>query len=147
MIFLLWGIPIQLLWVARMIWTSTLGYVVKMSGQFFKNVKQTRIAFSNMQAEFAACHEVTIQTIWSNNFVSGYKLLILFRILKIFFVPKNSSMMFYSKNDNRSSCRKSILIYYLVVGNKFKAWQTVIKHINRQMIVHSLTKGLVSKPY
>ena len=52
------------------------GYVFLMAGGAvsWKNLKQTLVASSIMEAEFVACYEASNQSIWLGNFVSGLQL-------------------------------------------------------------------------
>ena len=55
---------------------STSGYIFILVGGAvsWKNVKQSLIAFSTMEAEFIACYEASNQAIWLWNFITRLRI-------------------------------------------------------------------------
>ena len=80
----------------------------------WKSVKQSVIAASTMEAEFVACFEVTFQTNWLRNFISGLRLVNnIDRLLKIY--CDNTAIVFFSKNGKYSKGAKHMELKYFSV--------------------------------
>ena len=64
-----------------------------------------------MEAEFVACYEVMIHTLWLRNFISGLGVVdTITKPLKIYF--DNSAAVFFSKNDKYSRGAKHMELKY-----------------------------------
>lgn len=128
---------------------STFGYVFLLAGGAisWKSRKQSVIATSTMEAEFVACFEATIQSLWLRNFVSGLHIMDnIERPLKIY--CDNSAVVFFSKNDKYSKGAKHMDLKYLSVKEEVQKKRVSIEHIGTAlMIADPLTKGLPPKTF
>ena len=108
----------------------------------WRNVKQTLIATSTMEAEFVSCFEATSHGAWMKSFISRLRIFYsISRPLKVF--CDNSAAVFLAKNNKRGSRSKHIDIKYLVIREHVKDKTMVIKHISIElMIANPLTKGM-----
>ena len=82
---------------------STFGYLFLLAGGAisWKSAKQSVIAASTMEAEFVACFEATVHSLWLRNFVSGLGIVdSIAKPLKIY--CDNSAVVFFSRNDKYS---------------------------------------------
>ncbi|RVW13227.1 Retrovirus-related Pol polyprotein from transposon TNT 1-94 [Vitis vinifera] len=95
-----------------------------------KNVKQTLIASSTMEAEFIACYEALDHGIWLQNFI--IELRIVDGIEKPLRINcDNKAAELYSKNNRSSSKSKHIDIQFLVVKERVQSLQVSIEHITQ----------------
>ena len=86
---------------------STFGYLFMLArgAISWKSAKQTIIASSNMEVEFAACFEATIHGLWLQNFISGLGIVdSVSKPLRIY--CDNFVAVFFSKNDKYSKGAK-----------------------------------------
>jgi len=100
---------------------STFSYVFLLAGGAvsWKSGKKSVIATSTMEAEFVACFEATIQSLWLRNFGSGLRIIDnIERPLKIH--CDNAAAVFFSKNDRYSKGAKHMDLKYLSVKKKYK---------------------------
>ena len=89
---------------------STYGYLFLLAGGTvsWKCGKQSIIATSTMEAEFVACFEATIHTLWMRKFISGLGIVdSIDRPLRIY--CDNFAAVFFSKNDKYSKGAKHIV--------------------------------------
>ena len=78
----------------------TFGYLFLLANGVisWKSAKQSVIATSTMEAEFVACFEATIQSLWLRNFISGLGIIdSIAKPLRIY--CDNTVAVFFSKND------------------------------------------------
>ena len=113
----------------------------------WKSVKQTLIAPSTIEAEFIACHEVTLQAIWLQNFISG--LIIVDSISKPIKVSyDNFAAVFFSKNNKYSSKSKYIDLNYHIVKNRARDQKVSTEHISTDsMLADPFTKALALQKF
>ena len=100
-----------------------------------------------MEAEFVACYEATIQTLWLRNFISGLGVVdTITKPLKIY--CDNTAAVFFSKNDKYSKGAKHMALKYFVVKEEVQKHRVCIEHIRTDlMIADPLTKGLQPKTF
>ena len=96
----------------------------------------------HVKAEFVVCFEVTIQTNWLRNFISGLGILdSIVRLLKMY--CDNSATIFFTKNEKYSKGAKHMELKYIVVMREIQKQRVSIEHISTNlMIIDPLTKGL-----
>lgn len=106
-------------------------------------IKQTLIASSIIQAEFVTCYQATIQAFAWKTLFQGFRLSNqLLSKLKIF--HSNFSVVFYSKDNKRSSSTKHIEIKYLGDRDKVKDGLIIVEHIGSKAVkADLLTKVFV----
>ncbi|XP_075102326.1 secreted RxLR effector protein 161-like [Nicotiana tabacum] len=95
---------------------STFGYLFQLAEEAisWKSAKQSVIAISTMEEEFAACFEATIHALWLRNFISGLGVVdTITKPLKIY--CDNSAAIFFSKNDKYSKGAKHMELKYFTV--------------------------------
>ncbi|XP_038970866.1 secreted RxLR effector protein 161-like [Phoenix dactylifera] len=95
---------------------STFGYLFLLAGGAisWKSAKQTSTALSIMEAEFVACFEATVHSLWLRNFISGLGIVdSIARPLRIF--CDNTAAVHFSRNDKYSNGAKHIELKYFVV--------------------------------
>ena len=128
---------------------STFGYVFLLDGGAisWKSGKQSIIATSTMEAEFVACFEATIQSLWLRNFTLGLGIVdSIARPLRIY--CDNSAAVFFSKNDKYSKGAKHMELKYLSVKEEVQKQKVSFEHIGTDlMIADPLTKGLLPKTF
>jgi len=128
---------------------STFGYLFLLAGGAisWKSGKQSIIASSTMEAEFVACFEATVHTLWLRNFISGLRIVdTIEKPLRIY--CDNSAAVFFSKNDKYSKDVKHMEIKYLSVKEEVKKHRVSFEHIRTDMMVADpLTKGLAPKAF
>lgn len=128
---------------------STFGYVFLLAGGAisWKCGKQSVIATSTMEAEFVACFEATVQSLWLRNFVSGLQIIDnIERPMKIY--CDNAAAVFFSKNDRYSKGAKHMDLKYLSVKEDVQNKRVSIDNIGTdRMIADPLTKGLPPKTF
>ena len=72
-----------------------------------------------MEAEFVACYEATIHTLWLQNFISGLEIVdTIIKPLKIY--CDNSTVVFFSKNNKYSRGAKHMELKYFVVKEELQ---------------------------
>ena len=100
-----------------------------------------------MEAEFVACYEATIQSLWLRKFVGG--LGIVGTIAKPMTIYcDNAAAVFFSKNDRYSKSVKHMDLKYLSVKEDVQNQRVQIVHIGTSdMIADPLTKGLPPKSF
>ena len=122
---------------------STFSYVFLLAGGAvsWKSGKKSVIATSTMEAEFVACFEATIQSLWLRNFGSGLRIIDnIERPLKIH--CDNAAVVFFSKGA------KHMDLKYLSVKEEVQNKKVSIEHIGTDlMIADPLTKGLPPKTF
>ena len=122
---------------------STFGYVFMLARGVvsWKNVKQSLIATSTMEAKFIACYEASNLGTSLQNFIT--RLCIVDGIERQLRIKcDNKSTKLYSKNRSLSKS-KHIDLRFLVVKERVHSLQVSIKHISANfMIIDPLTKGL-----
>ena len=113
----------------------------------WKSGKQSVIATSTMEAEFIACFEATVQSLWLRNFFNG--LSIMCTIAKQMSIYcDNAAAVFFSKNDRYSKGAKHMDLKYLSVKEEVQNQSVQIVHIGtHDMIADPLTKGLAPKTF
>ena len=80
----------------------------------WKSAKQSVIATSIMEAEFVACFEAIIQSLWLRNFISGLGIVdSIAKPLRIY--CDNTAAIFFSKNDRYIKGAKHMDLKYLSV--------------------------------
>ena len=111
----------------------------------WKSAKQFVIATSTMEAEFVACFEPTIQSLWLRNFISGLGIVdSIAKPLRIY--CDNTAPVFFSKNDKYTKGAKHMDLKYLSVKEEVQNQRVSIVHIGTDhMIADPLTKGLLPK--
>ncbi|XP_075096199.1 secreted RxLR effector protein 161-like [Nicotiana tabacum] len=126
---------------------STFGYLFQLAegAISWKSVKQSVIATSTMEAEFAACFEATIHALWLQNFILGLGVVdTITKPLKIY--CDNSAAVFFSKNDKYSKGAKHMELKYFTVKEEVQKQRMSLEHIRTDlMIANPLTKGLQPK--
>jgi hypothetical protein len=97
-----------------------------------------------MQPEFIACHEVTRQTMWLNNFIASLKIIDHFtKPLKLY--CDNKATIFFIKNNKSSGASKHIDLKYHVVIQRDQDRTTNVEHKRTNaMLADPLTKGIPS---
>ena len=128
---------------------STCGYLYLLIGGAisWKSVKQSMIATSTMEVEFAVCFEAMVQAKWLWNFISELGIVdSIARPLKIY--CDNFAAVFFSKNDKYSKGAKHIELKNFVVEEEVQKKRVSIEHISTNlMIADPLTKGLLLKTF
>ncbi|KAK8555156.1 hypothetical protein V6N12_009311 [Hibiscus sabdariffa] len=96
----------------------------------------------NAQAEFVACFEATVQSLWLSNFVDGLGIVgTIAKPTRIY--CDNAAVVFFSKNDRYSKGAKHMDLKYLSVKEEVQNQRVQIVHIGtNDMIADPLTKGL-----
>ena len=126
---------------------STFGYLFLLADGAisWKSAKQSVIATSTMEAEFVACFEATIQSLWLRNFISGLGIVdSIAKPLRIYY--DNTVAVFFSKNDIYTKGVKHMDLKYLSVKEEVQNQRVSIVHIGTDhMIADPLTKGLLPK--
>ena len=126
---------------------STFGYLFLLADGAisWKSAKQSVIATSTMEAEFVACFEATIQSLWLRNFISGLGIVdSIAKPLRIY--CDNTASVFFSKNDRYTKGAKHMDLKYLSVKEEVQNQRVSIMHIGTDhMIADPLTKGLLPK--
>ena len=126
---------------------STFGYLFLLANGAisWKSAKQSVIATSTMEAEFVACFEATIQSLWLQNFISGLGIVdSIAKPLRIY--CDNTAAVFFSKNDRYTKGAKHMDLKYLSVKEEVQNQRVSIVHIGTDhMIADPLTKGLLPK--
>ena len=95
---------------------STFGYLFLLADGAisWKSAKQSVIATSTMEAEFVACFEATIQSLWLRDFISGLGIVdSIAKPLRIY--CDNTVTVFFSKNDRYTKGAKHMDLKYLSV--------------------------------
>ena len=102
---------------------------------------------SDMEAEFVACFEATVQTNWLWNFISGLRVVDnITKPLKIY--CDNIVVVFFSKNDKYYKGAKHMELKYFAVKEEVQKHRVSIEHISTNlMIPDPLTKGLPPKVF
>ena len=128
---------------------STFGYLFLLAdgAVSWKSGKQSVIATSTMEAEFVACFEATVQSLWLRNFVDGLGIVgTIARPMRIY--CDNAAAVFFSKNDRYSKGAKHMDLKYLSVKEEVQNQRVQIVHIGtNDMIADPLTKGLAPKTF
>lgn len=110
---------------------STFGYVYMLAGGAiaWKSIKQTLTATSTMQAEFIAIYEGTCEGMWLKNFLVQTNMVntIVSKPLRIF--CDNTSAVFFTKNNKRSTNSKHIDLKFYSVREKVKHREIEIANI------------------
>ncbi|XP_040369503.1 secreted RxLR effector protein 161-like [Rosa chinensis] len=123
---------------------STSGYIFILGGGAvsWKTAKQSLTAASTFQAEYIAIFEATGHALWLKNFVSQLKLVeSVERPMTIY--CDNSSAVFFSKNNKRSSGSKNIDVKYFAVRESVRDGEIeVIKIGTKDQLADPLTKAL-----
>ena len=126
---------------------STFGYLFLLADGAisWKSAKQSVIATSTMEAEFVACFEATIQSLWLRNFISGLGIVdSIAKPLRIY--CDNTAAVFFSKNDRYTKGANHMDLKYLSVKEEVQNQRVSIVHIGPDhMIADPLTKGLLPK--
>ena len=128
---------------------STFGYLFLLAdgAVSWKSGKQSVIATSTMEAEFVACFEATVQSLWLRNFVDGLGIVgTIAKPMRIY--CDNAAAVFFSKNDRYSKGAKHMDLKYLSVKEEVQNQRVQIVHIGtNDMIADPLTKGLAPKTF
>ena len=113
----------------------------------WKSGKQSVIATSTMEAEFIACFEATVQSLWLRNFFNGLSIIgTIAKQMRIY--CDNAAAVFFSKNDRYSKGAKHMDLKYLSVKEEVQNQRVQIVHIGtHDMIADPLTKGLAPKTF
>ena len=113
----------------------------------WKSGKQSVITTSTMEAEFIACFEATVQSLWLRNFINGLSIIgIIAKQMRIY--CDNAVAVFFSKNDRYTKGAKHMDLKYLSVKEEVQNQRVQIVHIGtHDMIVDPLTKGLAPKTF
>ncbi|VVA90822.1 unnamed protein product [Arabis nemorensis] len=127
----------------------TLGYAYLLNGGAisWKSQKSQLIYTSNMEVEYVACYEASIQGAWLRNFVSEFG--------PLSFVDKpltlycdNQDAIFFSKHDRISKGSKYMNLKYLSLKQDVKREKFVIKHKGIELMVADMfTKALPPKTF
>ena len=94
-----------------------------------------------MEANYAACFEVTQEVVWLRNFIFRFNLVESIMISIIIYCD-NTIVVSFSQNNNNSTCRKHFDIKYQFIKEKICKHLTYIKHVSI-MFTNLPTKGLV----
>ena len=107
-----------------------------------RSAKQTFIATSTMEVEFASFFEAALYGVWMKSFIYGLRIVdSISRPLKIF--CDNLVAIFLAKNNKSGRRSKHIDINYLAIRERVKDKIVVIEYVNSElMIVDPLTKGM-----
>ena len=107
-----------------------------------KNVKQTLVASSTMEAEYVACYEVTCHTIWLWNFISALEVVhSISRPLKLFY--DNSAAISFSRNARSTTRSKHIDVKFLFIKEKVAESLISVEHtLTTSILANPLAKGL-----
>ena len=128
---------------------STFGYLFLLADGAisWKSGKQSVIATSTMEAEFIACFEATVQSLWLRNFFNGLSIIgTIAKQMRIY--CDNAAAVFFSKNDRYSKGAKHMDLKYLSVKEEVQNQRVQIVHIGtHDMIADPLTKGLAPKTF
>ena len=128
---------------------STFGYLFLLADGAisWKNGKQSVIATSTIEAEFIACFEATVQSLWLRNFFNGLSIIgTIAKQMRIY--CDNAAAVFFSKNDRYSKGAKHMDLKYLSVKEEVQNQRVQIVHIGtHDMIADPLTKGLAPKTF
>ena len=128
---------------------STFGYLFLLADGAisWKSGKQSVIATSTMEAEFIACFEATVQSLWLLNFFNGLSIIgTIAKQMRIYY--DNEAAVFFSKNDRYSKGAKHMDLKYLSVKEEVQNQIVQIVHIGtHNMIADPLTKGLALKTF
>ena len=126
---------------------STFGYLFLLADGAisWKSGKQSVIATSTMEAEFIACFEATVQSLWLRNFITGLSIIgTIAKQMRIY--CDNATAVFFSKNDRYTKGVKHMDLKYLYVKEEVQNQRVQIVHIGtHDMIGDPLTKGLAPK--
>lgn len=95
---------------------STSGYIFLLAGGAisWKTSKQGLTAASTFQAEYIAIFEATRHALWLRNFISHLKLIKSIEKPLVIYCD-NSSAVFFSKNNKRTSASRNIDVKYFSV--------------------------------
>ena len=128
---------------------STFGYLFLLADGAisWKSGKQSVIATSTMEAEFIACFEATVQSLWLRNFINGLSIIgTIAKQMRIY--CDNATTVFFSKNDRYTKGAKHMDLKYLSVKEDVQNQRVQIVHIDtHDMIADPLTKGLAPKTF
>ena len=128
---------------------STFGYLFLLADGAisWKSGKQSVIATSTMEAEFIACFEATVQSLWLRNFNNGLSIIgTIAKQMRIY--CDNTAAVFFSKNDRYTKGAKHMDLKYLSVKEEVQNQRVQIVHIGtHDMIADPLTKGLAPKTF
>ncbi|KAE8665748.1 hypothetical protein F3Y22_tig00112530pilonHSYRG00240 [Hibiscus syriacus] len=127
----------------------TFGYVfLLVDGDVsWKSGKQSVIATSTMDAEFVACFEAIVQSLWLRNFVDDLGIVgTIAKPMRIY--CDNTTTVFLSKNNRYSKGSKHMDLKYLSVKEEVQNQRVQILHIGtNDMIADLSTKGLALKTF
>ena len=100
-----------------------------------------------MEAEFIACFEATVQSLWLRNFINGLSIIgTIAKEMKIY--CDNAAAVFFFKNDRYTKGVKHMDLKYLSVKEEVQNQIVQIVHIGtHDMIADPLTKGLAPKTF
>ena len=128
---------------------STFGYLFLLADGAisWKSGKQSVIATSTMEAEFIACFEAIVQSLWLRNFINGLSIIgTIAKQMRIY--CDNAAAVFFSKNDRYTKGAKHMDLKYLYVKEEVQNQRVQIVHIGtHDMIADPLTKGLAPKTF
>ena len=128
---------------------STFGYLFLLTDGAisWKSGKQSVIATSTREAEFIACFEATVQSLWLRNFINGLSIIgTIAKQMRTY--CDNAIAVFFSKNDRYTKGAKHMDLKYLSVKEEVQNQRVQIVHIGtHDMIADPLTKGLAPKTF
>ena len=128
---------------------STFGYLFLLADVAisWKSGKQSVIATSTMEAEFIACFEATVQSLWLRNFINGLSIIgTIAKQMRIY--CDNAAAVFLYKNDRYTKCAKHMDLKYPFFKENVQNQRVQIVHIGtHDMIADPLTKGLAPKTF
>ena len=93
-----------------------------------------------MEAEFIACFEATVQSLWLRNFINGLSIIgTIAKQMRIY--CDNAASVLFSKNDIYTKGAKHMDLKYLSVKEEVQNQRVQIVHIGtHDMIADPLTK-------
>ena len=113
----------------------------------WKSGKKSVIATSTMEAEFIACFEAIVQSLWLRNFINGLSIIgTIAKQMRIY--CDNAAAVFFSKNDRYTKGAKHMDLKYLSIKEEVQNQRVQIVHIGtHDMIADPLTKELAPKTF
>ncbi|KAM2860019.1 hypothetical protein COP2_025365 [Malus domestica] len=123
---------------------SISGFVFTMAGGTvsWRSVKQATVAASTLVAEYLSCCEAVDQAIWLKNFITGLRVAdSIARPIQLF--CDNNAVIFFTKNNKRSSTTINLDIKYLIARENVMVGLVKIDYLETgSMIADPLNKAV-----
>ena len=128
---------------------STSGHIFMLAGGpiSWKASKQSLIATSTFQAEYIAIYDATSHAIWLKNFIDGLKIIdSIQKPLKVY--CDNVAVVFFAKNNKRSSGSRNIDVKYFAVRENVRDKEIeVLKIGTKDQLADPFTKALAVESF